>query len=105
MVCLHPGFFQDTLSPFLVQKPVAKYCFALIDCDLATSVQFCAEAIYEFISPGGVILFDDYASLTAGKPHTAYSPGVQTVVNKFVENYVPINNGYASGLYYFVKQK
>lgn len=103
-VNLHPGYFQDTLEPFLAQKPEDQYCFALIDCDLASSVQFCAETIYQNVTPGGVILFDDYASMVPGKPHTAYSTGVQTVVHKFVDEFKPSAHGYVDGLYHFVKQ-
>jgi len=73
-VNLHPGYFQDTLEPFLAQKPEARYCFALIDCDLSSSVRFCAEMIYANMIPGGVILFDDYASMVPGKPRTPIPP-------------------------------
>jgi predicted O-methyltransferase YrrM len=105
LVVLHPGFFQQTLLPFLEEDPGRQFCFALIDCDLDTSVKFCAKSIYNRMASGGVILFDDYASGRQDKPHTAYSPGVQLVVDEFVEMYSPEHHGFADGLYHFVKRE
>jgi len=102
-VRLHPGFFQATLQPFLDTNPGARFCFALIDCDLATSVQFCAEAIFQSIVPGGVILFDDYVSMAPGKGFTAYSPGVRKVVDEFAANRQPRLHGLRNGLYHLLK--
>lgn len=105
LVTLHPGVFQQTLLPFLEEDSSQQFCFALIDCDLDTSVKFCAESIYNRMAPGGVILFDDYASGRPDKPHAAYSPGVQQVVDEFVETHSPEYHGFANGLYHFVKRE
>lgn len=102
-VRLHPGYFQDTLEPFLRESPSRAFCFALIDCDLASSVAFCADRIYDCLTPGGVVLFDDYGSLAIGKPDTSFSPGVRKVVDDFVGARAPASHGYVNGLYHFVK--
>ena len=103
LVRLHPGYFQETLRPFLDLNSSAQFCFALIDCDLASSVQFCVEAIYDRITPGGVILFDDYRSFSPYKVNTSYSVGVQRSVHALIESHAPMAHGYINGLYHFVK--
>ena len=103
LVSLNPGFFQDTLKPFLNEQPASLFCFALVDCDLGSSVQFCAEAIYKYMTPGGVILIDDYRSLNPQKILTSYSLGVQRAVHEFVQEHPSEDHGYADGLYHFVK--
>ena len=50
------GLFQDTLYP---QMPIA---LAHIDCDWYDSVKTCIERIVPKLSPGGIIIFDDYSS-------------------------------------------
>lgn len=51
-----PGLFQDTLR---LDGPVA---FAHIDCDWYDSVKTCIERIAPWLSPGGIMVFDDYSS-------------------------------------------
>ena len=102
-VRLYPGFFQTTLQPFLDANPGSRICFALIDCDLAPSIRYCAETVYESIVPGGVILFDDYVSMAPGKRFTAYSPGVRKVVDEFVARHRPTRHGLQNGLYHPLK--
>jgi asparagine synthase (glutamine-hydrolysing) len=53
-VSLHRGLFQDTLHP---QRPVA---LAHVDCDWHDPVRLCLERIWPALSPGGVMVFDDY---------------------------------------------
>jgi hypothetical protein len=50
------GPFQDTLH---LEVPVA---FAHIDCDWYDSVRTCIERVTPVVSPGGIIVFDDYSS-------------------------------------------
>jgi hypothetical protein len=50
------GPFQDTLR---LDGPVA---FAHIDCDWYDSVMLCIERIADFMSPRGIMLFDDYST-------------------------------------------
>lgn len=53
--CL-PGLFEETLYP---EGSVA---LAHIDCDWYDSVKVCIERISPQLSPGGIIIFDDYSS-------------------------------------------
>ncbi|MGP8201026.1 MAG: TylF/MycF/NovP-related O-methyltransferase [Limisphaerales bacterium] len=55
------GDFKDTLH---VETPVA---FAHIDCDWYDSVKICVERLADRISPGGLLVFDDYASFSGAK--------------------------------------
>lgn len=50
------GLYEDTL---IIDKPVA---FAHVDCDWFDSVNTCIDRIADFVSPNGIILFDDYRS-------------------------------------------
>ena len=50
------GLYEDTLH---VDRPVA---FAHIDCDWYDSVKLCIERLADRMSPGGIMLFDDYNS-------------------------------------------
>jgi macrocin-O-methyltransferase TylF-like protien len=49
------GFFAETLP--LLKGP---FSFALIDCDLSESLQFCAETLWPRLAHGGCVAFDDY---------------------------------------------
>jgi len=51
-----PGLFADTLRP---DGPVA---FAHVDCDWYDSVRVCIERLTPLLSPGGIVVFDDYES-------------------------------------------
>jgi len=50
------GFFAHTL-PIL---PEAKYSFIHLDCDIYSSYKQCLAYFYERMTPGGIILFDEY---------------------------------------------
>jgi asparagine synthase (glutamine-hydrolysing) len=50
------GLYEDTLH---VEEPIA---FAHIDCDWYDSVKLCIERLSGRLSPGGIMLFDDYSS-------------------------------------------
>ena len=52
------GLYEDTL---VVEEPVA---FAHIDCDWYDSVKLCIERLADRMSPGGIMLFDDYNSFS-----------------------------------------
>ena len=51
-----PGFFSDSFP----QYTDLKYAFCHVDCDMYTSVRECIDYILPRLSPGGVIVFDDY---------------------------------------------
>lgn len=53
-VCLHEGLFEDTLHP-----PGA-VAFAHIDCDWYEPVMLSLERIYPHLSPGAILISDDY---------------------------------------------
>ena len=55
-IYFHIGLFQDTLHP---DGPVA---LAHIDADWYDSVRTCIDRISSVLSPGGIIVFDDYSS-------------------------------------------
>jgi len=50
-----PGFFADTLRRFADHQ----FCFVHLDCDSYTSYQQCLQALYDRITPGRVIVFDE----------------------------------------------
>jgi hypothetical protein len=51
------GYFQDTLESI-----TGPFCYALIDCDLEESMEYCACTLFPKLSPGGWMVFDDYFS-------------------------------------------
>jgi asparagine synthase (glutamine-hydrolysing) len=53
-VQLHRGLFEETLHP---DRPVA---LAHVDCDWYEPVRLCIERIWPRLSPGGLMVFDDY---------------------------------------------
>jgi O-methyltransferase len=57
-VTLHKGDVKDTLHP---QGPVALFH---IDCDWVEPMQICLDRTAHLISPGGIIVFDDYSSFS-----------------------------------------
>lgn len=67
------GMFQDTYKGL-----PEKIAFAHIDCDLYQSVKFATEVAYERLTPGGVLLYDDYA--------WADCRGAKLAVDEFFEN-------------------
>jgi hypothetical protein len=60
-VSLVQGLFQDTLK---INEPVA---FAHVDCDWYDSVKVCLDRIAPQLSPGGILIFDDYSSYAGCK--------------------------------------
>ncbi len=56
IVRLNRGFFADTLAAFAGRR----YSFVHLDCDIYQSYKDCLKFFYPRLSPGGVILFDEY---------------------------------------------
>ena len=73
-VCIK-GFFSESLNSI---ESSAKYCFAHVDCDAYTSHLDCLNYVYQRMSKGGCIVFDDYDK----KPW----PGATQAVNEFLLN-------------------
>lgn len=57
------GLFQDTLH----QAEIQKISILHIDCDWYESVKFCLEQLYDLVSVGGIIQFDDYGDLIGAR--------------------------------------
>jgi O-methyltransferase len=56
-ITLVEGLFQDTLAAL-----PGPFAFAFIDCDLHDSMLYAARTIWPRLSPGGCLVFDDYAN-------------------------------------------
>ena len=55
-VQLIKGLFEDTWPAYATNS----VCFAHIDCDWYDPVRYCLEAVAEKLSPGGIMMLDDY---------------------------------------------
>lgn len=51
------GYFEATLPSL-----EGALCMVFIDCDLRDSLVYCADTLWDQLSPGGRIVFDDYTS-------------------------------------------
>jgi hypothetical protein len=71
-----PGYFENTLP-----RIDAKFCLALVDCDLEKSVEFCLTHLWERIVPGGYLVVDDYAN-------PGY-PGARIAADRFADHAMP----------------
>jgi predicted O-methyltransferase YrrM len=65
------GYFSDTLPRFAETR----FCFVHLDCDLYSSYKECLELLYENLTPGGVVVFDDYRA--------PKWPGAELAVDEF----------------------
>jgi O-methyltransferase len=66
-VLIHAGSFEETVAEVRAQQ----FCFAHIDADLYDSVLFASEFIFPRLSPGGVVVYDDYGFRTCAGAKTA----------------------------------
>ncbi len=67
-----PGLFQETL----LSPAVTTIALLHVDGDWYESVKVCLDSLYDKVSPGGVIQFDDYG-------HWA---GARKAVDEFMQN-------------------
>lgn len=65
-VLLHKGLFEETVPHHLS----ARIAFAHVDCDWYDPVKFCLEAVAPRLSPGGLIVVDDYPEFGGCKDAT-----------------------------------
>ena len=65
---LHPGWFDQTLPPFLAANP-GLVAFLHVDCDIYTSTVTIFTALRERIAPGTVVLFDEYFNYPGWRAH------------------------------------
>ena len=73
-VCIK-GFFSESLNSI---DNSTKYCFAHVDCDAYSSHLDCLNYVYQRMTKGGCIVFDDYDKKTW--------PGAKKAVNEFLLN-------------------
>jgi hypothetical protein len=57
-IAYHQGLFQDTLPA--AAPSLGRIAVLRIDCDWYEQVRLCLDALYPLVSPGGVVVFDDY---------------------------------------------
>lgn len=69
--CYYPGLIPDSFAG-LPDEPIA---FAHVDLDLWRATRDCCDYLYPRLSPGGVLVFDDYGYMTC--------PGVRDAVDEF----------------------
>ena len=55
-VSLIKGYFQETLQ----RCATSRFSFVHLDCDLYQSYKECLEFFYPRLTPGGIVLFDEY---------------------------------------------
>lgn len=55
---LVPGWFEDTL--YEARERIGPIALLRLDCDWHSSVTTCLEALYDHVSPGGIVIVDDY---------------------------------------------
>ena len=67
-VALHPGWFQDTLPPFLAANPEPVRLLH-IDCDIYGSTRTVLEHVAPRLAPGSVIVFDDFLGYPGYEAH------------------------------------
>lgn len=74
-VTIVPGFFKDTLKKY----DGGNVAFLHVDVDLYESYRDVLEHFYTYMSPGGIILFDEYQS--------EKWPGATRAIDEFVAKY------------------
>lgn len=73
-VRFYPGFFPATSD----SVSNLQFCFVHIDVDIYKSVADCCEFFYPRMVKGGIMVFDDYGSLSC--------PGAKTAIDEFFVN-------------------
>ena len=75
-----PGFFSATLPDY----PDLRFAFCHVDADLYTSIKECITYIIPRLSPGGIIVFDDYGFRDTPGAKAAIEECLATEVPNFV---------------------
>ena len=78
---LFKGFFEDTLNQEILDK-INSYegiAFLHLDVDLYESYMCTLTRLWDFVNPGGVVLFDEYHPSSRVK-----YPGAFKAINKFL---------------------
>lgn len=58
-VALVPGWFEETLAPFLAEHSDKQVSFLHIDCDLYSSTKLILDTLTDRLAPGCVVVFDE----------------------------------------------
>jgi O-methyltransferase len=98
---IHTGWFKDTLSTQLPNK----ICFAHLDGDFYSSIKESLKYIYPKLSPGAIVVIDDYCDPKVHNVHNVL-PGVKKACDEFFANKKEKINVLISGDYchaYFKK--
>jgi hypothetical protein len=56
---LHQGWFEDTIPRFLDDHPHVAFALVHVDCDLYESTREVLARVWEHVSPGGTLVFDE----------------------------------------------
>lgn len=67
-VALHPGWFEDTLPPFLAANP-GPVRLLHVDCDIYSSTRTVLEHAGPRLVPGSLIVFDDFLGYPGYEAH------------------------------------
>jgi hypothetical protein len=88
------GDILDTLDDYLKKNPHLKISLLHIDVDLYEPVKLILEKLYERVTKGGIIVFDDYGTFA----------GTNKAVDDFFKNNVEIKKlSYSNTISYLVK--
>ena len=79
-VTLVPGFFQQTLKKSPQSYGINNASVVMMDCDLYSSVSLAFDFLKTLVSPGTVLILDDYFNYKADK-----TKGVQAAFTEFCE--------------------
>lgn len=60
LLVYHPGWFSETVLPFLLTHENNSIAVLRLDGDLYESTMTCLEYLYPLLSPGGFLIVDDY---------------------------------------------
>lgn len=100
---IHKGWFDDTLPTGLP----AKVAFAHLDGDLYSSTMTGLREVYPRLSPGSVVVLDDYHDPSALPSRWSLFPGVKQACDEFLadkpERVIPLVAGHECHGY-FMKQ-
>ncbi|HTI19597.1 MAG TPA: TylF/MycF/NovP-related O-methyltransferase [Kutzneria sp.] len=76
---IHAGWFEDTLAEGLP----ARLCFAYLDGDLYDSVKVSLEHVYPRLSPGAIVIVDDYCDRAKNPNAFDGFPGPKQACDEF----------------------
>jgi O-methyltransferase len=78
---IHEGWFKDTLP----QQLPDKICFAHLDGDFYASIMESLQAVYPRLSPGAIVIIDDYCAPELLNVHNIL-PGVKRACDDFLRD-------------------